>query len=182
MSTFWNKYSFCRIHKRPLFSIKTNLRENRFFAASWAIGDKMGTHGVEFSTENITFLRPCHGFQQANEAEFWILAYLCSVLRTWEEWLSCFCISKIIYSYQYWFTIEFCSPWFCIIKIIYSYQYWFTIGFCSPWFCITKIICSYQYWFAIAFCSPCYCITRTTNASQLIGRLEVKPFLNLKIY
>ena len=42
----------------------------------------------------------------------------------------------------------------------YSYQYWFTIGFCSPWFCVTK----------------------TTNASQLIGRLEVKPFLNLKIY
>ena len=43
----------------------------------------MGTHGVEFSTENITFLHPCHGLQQANGAEFWILAYLCSVLRTW---------------------------------------------------------------------------------------------------
>ena len=143
-----------------LFSIKTNLRENRFFAASWAIGDKMGTHGVEFSTENITFFHYCHVLLQANGAEFWFLSCLCSVLRTWEEWLS----------------------WFCITKIIYSYQYWFTIEFCSPCFCITKIIHFYQYWFAIAFCSPCYCITRTTNASQLIGRLEVRPFLNLKIY
>ena len=122
--------------------------------------NRKGTHGVEFSTENITFLHPCHGFQQANGAEFWILAYLCSVLRTWEECLSCFCITKIIYSYQYWFTIGFCSPWFYITKIIYAYQYWFTIGFCSPWFCVTK----------------------TTNTSQLIGRLEVKPFLNPKIY
>ena len=122
----------------PFLASKQTFARIDFFAASWAIGDKMGTHGVEFSTENITFLHPCHGLQQANGAEFWILAYLCSVLRTWEECLSCFCITKIIYSYQYWFTIEFCSPWFCI--------------------------------------------TRTTNASQLIDRLEVKLFLNLKIY
>jgi len=78
---------------------------------------KKGTHGVEFSTENITFLHYCHGSQQAKGAEFWILAYLCSVLRTWEECLSCFCITKIMYSYQYWFTIGFSSPWFCITKI-----------------------------------------------------------------
>ena len=122
-----------------LFSIKTNLRENRFFAASWAIGDKIGTHGVEFPTENITFLHHCHGLQQANGAEFWILAYLCSVLRTWEEWLSWFCITKIIYSYQYWFTIEFCSPWFCITKIIYSYPLLSLEWVGGAWFCITKI-------------------------------------------
>ena len=160
MSPSWNKYSFCRIHTLTPFSIKTNLRENRFFAASWAIGDKMGTHGVILFAENLTFLCHSHGLQQANGAEFWFLSYLCSVLRNWEE----------------------CSPCFCITKIIHSYQYWFTIAFCSPWFCITKMKYSYQYWFAIAFCSPCYCVTKTTNASQLIGRLEVKPFLNLKIY
>ena len=36
------------------FCIKTNPRENRFFAAKWAIGGKKGTHNVKFSTENLT--------------------------------------------------------------------------------------------------------------------------------
>ena len=34
-----NIYSFCRIYKLAPFCIKTNLRENRFFAASWAVGE-----------------------------------------------------------------------------------------------------------------------------------------------
>ena len=145
---------------RTLFSIKTNLRENRFFAASWQLVHKKGTHGVILFTENLTFLHHCHGLQQAIGAEFWILAYLCSVLRTWEEWLS----------------------WFCITKIIYSYQYWFTIAFCSPWFCIPKIICSYQYWFTIAFCSPCFCITKIIYSSQVGRSIKSQAILNLKIH
>ena len=36
------------------FCIKTNPRENRFFAAKWTIGEKKGTHNVKFSTENLT--------------------------------------------------------------------------------------------------------------------------------
>jgi len=38
MATALNKNSFCRIRMLASFCIKTNLRENRFFAASWAIG------------------------------------------------------------------------------------------------------------------------------------------------
>jgi len=34
------------------FCIKTNLRENRFFAARWAIGGRDGTHNVKIITEN----------------------------------------------------------------------------------------------------------------------------------
>ena len=142
----------------------------------------MGTHGVILFAENLTFLCHSHGLQQANGAEFWFLSCLCSVLRNWEECLSCFCITKIIYSYQYWFTIAFCSPWFCITKIIYSYQYWFTIAFCSPWFCIPKIICSYQYWFTIAFCSPCFCITKIIYSSQVGRSIKSQAILNLKIH
>ena len=33
-----NKYTLHRIHRLTPFYIKTNLRENRFFAARWAIG------------------------------------------------------------------------------------------------------------------------------------------------
>ena len=39
MAVALNIYSFCRIHKPAPFCIKTNLRENRFFAASWAVGE-----------------------------------------------------------------------------------------------------------------------------------------------
>jgi len=35
-----NKYSFFPMHMPPLFCIKTNLRENRFFAARLAIGGR----------------------------------------------------------------------------------------------------------------------------------------------
>jgi len=33
-----NKNSFCLHAQLPSFGSKTNLRENRFFAASWAVG------------------------------------------------------------------------------------------------------------------------------------------------
>ena len=39
MAVALNIYSFFRIHKLAPFCIKTNLRENRFFAASWAVGE-----------------------------------------------------------------------------------------------------------------------------------------------
>jgi len=38
MATALNKNSFCRIRMLPSFCIKTNLRENRFFAARWVFG------------------------------------------------------------------------------------------------------------------------------------------------
>ena len=40
--TALNKNSFWRIHIYPPFRIKTNLRENRFFATSRAIGAQKG--------------------------------------------------------------------------------------------------------------------------------------------
>ena len=36
------------------FYIKTNLRENRFFAARWRLVDGKGTQNVKFITENYT--------------------------------------------------------------------------------------------------------------------------------
>ena len=52
---FWlNKYSSCRIHSLPPFYIKTNPRENRFFAARWAIGGKNRSHNVNILAENWT--------------------------------------------------------------------------------------------------------------------------------
>jgi len=51
-----NKYSLCCIHRLPPFCIKTNLRENRLFAARRAIGEQKGTHNVKFSTKNQTKL------------------------------------------------------------------------------------------------------------------------------
>ena len=38
MAVLLNKYSFYRIHKLTPFCVKTNLRENRIFAARWALG------------------------------------------------------------------------------------------------------------------------------------------------
>jgi len=37
-----NVYSFCLHSHATPFCIKTNLRENRFFAARWAIGEQKG--------------------------------------------------------------------------------------------------------------------------------------------
>ena len=56
MAVYFNNYSFCRMHMLTLFCIKTNLRENRFFATGWAIVDENGTHNVKFLAENDTKL------------------------------------------------------------------------------------------------------------------------------
>jgi len=56
MAAFLNKYSFRCIHMLTPFCIKTNLRENRFFAARWAVVDKKGTHSVKISAEKTTNL------------------------------------------------------------------------------------------------------------------------------
>jgi len=37
-----NVYSSCLHFQQPPFCIKTNLRENRFFAVRWAIGGESG--------------------------------------------------------------------------------------------------------------------------------------------
>jgi len=42
MAVPYNKYSFSRIRMLTPFGIKTNLRENRFFAARWAVGGQKG--------------------------------------------------------------------------------------------------------------------------------------------
>ena len=44
------------MHMLTLFCIKTNLRENRFFAAKWALVDEKGTHNVKILTKNHTKL------------------------------------------------------------------------------------------------------------------------------
>ena len=49
-----NKNSFCQHVQLTPFCIKTNLRENRFFAARWAIVGENCTHNVKFLTENKT--------------------------------------------------------------------------------------------------------------------------------
>ena len=40
------------MHMLTLFSIKTNRRENRFFAARWRLVDEKGTHNVKFLAKN----------------------------------------------------------------------------------------------------------------------------------
>ena len=42
-----NKNSFCLHAQLPPFGIKTNLRENRFFATRWAVVDKTATYNVK---------------------------------------------------------------------------------------------------------------------------------------
>ena len=54
MAFLLNKYSSCRIHGLPPFCNKTNPRENRFFAARWAIGGKNRSHNVNSFAENET--------------------------------------------------------------------------------------------------------------------------------
>ena len=49
-----NKNSFCLHVQLTPFRIKTNLRENRFFAARWAIVGENCTHNVKFLIENKT--------------------------------------------------------------------------------------------------------------------------------
>jgi len=47
-----NKNSFCLHAQLPPFCIKTNLRENRFFAAGERLVDRMATFYVKFLAEN----------------------------------------------------------------------------------------------------------------------------------
>ena len=49
-----NVHSFCLHLQLPHFYIKTNLRENRFFAVEWAIGGEKGSYNVKICTKNIT--------------------------------------------------------------------------------------------------------------------------------
>ena len=49
-----NKNSFCLHAQLAPFCIKTNLRNNRFFAARWAIVGENCTHNVKFLTKNKT--------------------------------------------------------------------------------------------------------------------------------
>ena len=42
------------MHILTSFCIKTNLRENRFFAARWTIGGKKDTHRVKNLAEKLT--------------------------------------------------------------------------------------------------------------------------------
>jgi len=42
MAVLKHKYSFYHIHRLPLFCIKTNLRENRFFARRLTLGGENG--------------------------------------------------------------------------------------------------------------------------------------------
>ena len=54
MAVVLNKNSFClRLQLTP-FSTKTNLRENRLFAARWAVGGEKGSHSVKNYTEKRT--------------------------------------------------------------------------------------------------------------------------------
>jgi hypothetical protein len=54
MAAFLNKNSICHMHMLTPFCIKTNLRENRFFAARWTIGGKKDTHRVKILAEKFT--------------------------------------------------------------------------------------------------------------------------------
>jgi len=56
MTTSLNKNSFYRIQILIPFCIKTNLRENRFFAARWSVAGKKVTHNVKIYTKKITLV------------------------------------------------------------------------------------------------------------------------------
>ena len=56
MTTSLNKNSFYRIHIPIPFCIKTNLHENCFFAARWAVAGKKCTHNVKIYTKKITLV------------------------------------------------------------------------------------------------------------------------------
>ena len=56
MAAFRNKYSFFQHSHAIPFCIKTELRENRFFAVGWAIGGEKGTHRVKITADKTTKL------------------------------------------------------------------------------------------------------------------------------
>ena len=60
MAAFGNEYTFCRMHMLTPFCIKTNLRENRFFATRWRLVDGKGTQNVKILAEKQTkAIAPC---------------------------------------------------------------------------------------------------------------------------
>ena len=80
MATFLNKYSLLGIHILPHFSIKTNLRENRFFAARWTIGEQKG-HSWHYSLYWKSYffaLLP----RFATDKWGWILVFIVSLFST----------------------------------------------------------------------------------------------------
>ena len=44
------------VYKLTSFCIKTNLRENRFFAARWAVAGKKCTRNVKIYTKKVTLV------------------------------------------------------------------------------------------------------------------------------
>ena len=54
MAVVYNKYSFCHIHILTPFCTQTNLRENRLFAARWAVGGKNVSYNVKIYAEKLT--------------------------------------------------------------------------------------------------------------------------------
>ena len=54
MAVVPNKYSFCQHLQLTPFCIKTNPRENRFFAVGRELGEQKGTHEVKILAEKKT--------------------------------------------------------------------------------------------------------------------------------
>ena len=54
IAVLYNVHSFCLHLQLPPFYIKTNLRENPFFAVEWAIGGEKCSYNVKICTKNIT--------------------------------------------------------------------------------------------------------------------------------
>ena len=54
MTILRHKNSFCLHAQTNPFCIKTNLRENRLFAARWALDGEKGTQNVKYITKNQT--------------------------------------------------------------------------------------------------------------------------------
>ena len=55
MAIVLNLYSFCRMQMLSLFSIKRNLRENRFFARGELLVQEKGSYNVKILAKNKTF-------------------------------------------------------------------------------------------------------------------------------
>ena len=72
MAVALNKNSFCLHAQLPPFDTKTNLRENRFFAARWTIVGENCTHNVKFLTKNKTkqIILRTHAKATATESTF----------------------------------------------------------------------------------------------------------------
>ena|GEM_PF-1990893 len=52
-----SKIRFIRLYQLTIFSIITNLRENRLFASEWTVDEKKRAHSVKFCTKYFTTQR-----------------------------------------------------------------------------------------------------------------------------